>query len=133
MTQERQAIILVIEDDDYCRDLLDQILTMNGYIVKVAHNGLEGLDMLHRVRPDLILLDMKMPVMNGWEFSRRLRLEKNNTVPFVIVSAAEDIQTRAQETGANGWLEKPFELESLLTIVESHLKKALNGNDGTRE
>ncbi len=133
MTQERQAIILVIEDEDYCRDLLDQILTMNGYIVKVAQNGLEGLDMLHRVRPDLILLDMKMPVMNGWEFSRRLRLEKNNTVPFVIVSAAEDIQTRAEETGANGWLEKPFELESLLTIVESHLKKAFNGNDGTRE
>jgi CheY-like chemotaxis protein len=124
MTETQQPTILVVEDDDYCRDLLEQILTMNGYRVNAASNGLEGLEVLKTVKPDLILLDMKMPVMSGWEFSRHLKKEQSNIIPFIIVSAAEDIQMRAQETGADGWLEKPFELDSLLDIVSGFLKKA---------
>lgn len=123
MTETRQPIILVVEDDEYCRDLLEQILTMNGYRVQVAANGLEALNILGKTDPDLILLDMKMPVMNGWEFSRRLKEERDDTIPFIIVSAAEDIQMRAQETGANGWLEKPFELDELLTAVDNFVNK----------
>jgi len=123
MTDAQQPIILVVEDDDYCRDLLEQILTMNGYRVNAASNGQEGLEVLKTVKPDLILLDMKMPVMSGWEFSRHLKNERSNTIPFIIVSAAEDIQMRAQETGADGWLEKPFELDNLLDTVSGFLKK----------
>jgi urea transport system substrate-binding protein len=123
MTETRQPIILVVEDDEYCRDLLNQILTMNGYHVLVAANGLEALDTLQNVNPDLILLDMKMPVMSGWEFSRRLKEERDQTIPFIIVSAAEDIQMRAHETGANGWLEKPFELDDLLSVVGNFVNK----------
>lgn len=126
MTETRQPMILVVEDDEYCRDLLDQILTMNGYRVKAAANGQEALQMLKILDPDLILLDMKMPVMNGWEFSRRLKQERDDTIPFIIVSAAEDIRLRAQETGADGWLEKPFELDDLLTTVNSFVKKTVN-------
>jgi urea transport system substrate-binding protein len=125
MTEARQPIILVVEDDEYCRDLVEQILGMNGYLVQGAANGLEALRMLETTAPDLILLDMKMPVMNGWEFSRRLKEQRDRTIPFVIVSAAEDIQLRAQETGADGWLEKPFELTDLLNTVERNLKKTV--------
>ena len=118
MIEKRQPTILVVEDDEYCRDLLNQILTMHGYTVKAAANGLEGLQLLQSLNPDLILLDMKMPVMNGWEFSRRLKEERDHSIPFVIISAAEDIRLRAQETGADGWLEKPFEMHDLLSVVD---------------
>jgi CheY-like chemotaxis protein len=123
MNKTRQPTILVVEDDEYCRDLLEQILTMHGYTVKAAANGLEAWKLLQSMNPDLILLDMKMPVMNGWEFSRRLKAERDNTIPFVIISAAEDIRLRAQETGANGWLEKPFEMDDLLSVVDGFVKK----------
>jgi CheY-like chemotaxis protein len=125
MTVARQPIILVVEDDEFCRDLVEQILSMNGYLVKGAANGLEALHVLETMVPDLILLDMKMPVMSGWEFSRRLKEQRDRTIPFVIVSAAEDIRLRAQETGADGWLEKPFELDDLLQTVEMSLKKSV--------
>lgn len=127
MTEPRQPTILVVEDDEYCRDLLDQILTMHGYAVKAAANGLEAWKLLQSLNPDLILLDMKMPVMNGWEFSRRLKEERDQTIPFVIISAAEDIRLRAQETGADGWLEKPFEMNDLLSVVDGFVKKAVEG------
>lgn len=123
MNQKGQPTILVVEDDEYCRDLLDQILTMHGYSVKAAANGLEAWKLLQSLNPDLILLDMKMPVMNGWEFSRRLKAERDGTIPFVIISAAEDIRLRAQETGADGWLEKPFEMDDLLSVVDGFIKE----------
>ncbi|WP_141733701.1 response regulator transcription factor [Oligoflexus tunisiensis] len=123
MTKTRQPLILVVEDDDACRDLMEEILTMNGYAVRVACNGLEALKTLELEQPDLILLDVKMPVMNGWEFSRRMRAEQRPHVTTMIVSAAEDIQARAQEIGADNWLEKPFELENLLAKVELMLKR----------
>ena len=123
MNETRQPTILVVEDDEYCRDLLDQILTMHGYSVQAAANGLEGWKLLQSMNPDLILLDMKMPVMNGWEFSRRLKEQRDRAIPFVIISAAEDIRLRAQETGADGWLEKPFEMDDLLSVVDGFMKK----------
>jgi CheY-like chemotaxis protein len=123
MMEKQQFSILVVEDDDACRDLMEQILSMNGYAVHVACNGLEALNVLDARQPDLILLDMKMPVMNGWEFSRRVKAEQRPRVTTVVVSAAEDIQARAQEIGADDWLEKPFEFQDLLDKVEHMLAR----------
>jgi CheY-like chemotaxis protein len=121
MIMYQACTILVVEDDVLCRDILQQVLTLHNYAVKLARNGQEALDVLKTFTPDLILLDMKMPVMNGWEFSRQLIREKDHTIPFIVVSAAEDIEARAEETGANDWLPKPIDFGCLFEKLRKFL------------
>ena len=68
--------------------------------------------------PGVILLDMRMPVMNGWEFAREYHTRYGGeAAPIVVVTAAENARARAEEIGADGWLEKPFEIEDVLRMV----------------
>jgi CheY-like chemotaxis protein len=71
--------------------------------------------------PGVILLDMRMPGMNGWDFAREFRARHGRACPIVVVTAAENARARAEEIGAEGWLSKPFELEDVLATVERHL------------
>jgi CheY-like chemotaxis protein len=109
MTVGRRSI-LVVDDDADLRDLLETILTAKGFDVSCAANGREALDALDGRWHDLILLDMKMPVMDGWEFCRLLQLRGPHP-PIVVVTAAPDPAARAAEVCAQGWLGKPFEYE----------------------
>jgi CheY-like chemotaxis protein len=109
--------VLVIEDDPDMRGLLVLMLEEQGHIVRSAANGRAGLDAAHAVRPDVILLDMKMPVMDGWEFARRYRAGGGAPSPIVVMTAAEDPRKPAQDIGAAGWLGKPVELEDLFDTV----------------
>jgi CheY-like chemotaxis protein len=110
--------VLVIEDDPDMRGLLVLMLEDQGHHVLAASDGREGLEVAERLKPDLILLDMKMPVMDGWEFARRYRAEEDDPSPIVVMTAAEDPRTRAEEIGAAGWLGKPVELDVLYDTVK---------------
>lgn len=114
--------ILVVDDDEDLCTLVASVLEDEGYSVRTATNGAEA---LHEVKtnglPDLILLDMKMPVMDGWEFARRLRAEVDTLAPVIVLSAAENPAQRAREVAASGWLGKPFDLDALLDVVSRNL------------
>jgi two-component system, chemotaxis family, chemotaxis protein CheY len=108
--------ILVVDDDPDLREFLGLTLASMGFEVISAANGQEALDVVTRHTPDLILLDMKMPVMNGWEFCRALE-GRDACPPIVVLTAAPDPAARAAEVHAQGWLGKPFEYADLETIV----------------
>jgi DNA-binding response OmpR family regulator len=93
------------------------ILEFEGYSVVQAGNGAEGLALMEQVQPSLILLDMRMPVLDGWGFARRLR-ERGSGPPIVVMTAAQDARRWAQEIGAAGYVAKPFEVDDLLATVE---------------
>jgi CheY-like chemotaxis protein len=108
--------ILVVDDDPDLREFLRLMLTSMGFEVTSAANGQEALDDMEGHDPDLILLDMKMPVMNGWEFCRALE-GRDSRPPIVVLTAAPDPAGRAAEVHAAGWLGKPFEYADLEAIV----------------
>ena len=110
--------VLVIEDDPDMRGLLVLMLEEQGHTVRAAADGRAGLEAVQHERPDVILLDMKMPVMDGWEFARRYRMESGDPSPIVVMTAAEDPRKPAEEIGAAGWLGKPVELEVLFDTVK---------------
>ncbi|WP_409479676.1 response regulator [Pseudobdellovibrio sp. HCB154] len=111
--------IMVVEDESDIRSSLKEILELEGYDVLTAENGLEALNVLKAsAKPNLILLDMKMPVMNGWEFADQFRKTYNNSTPIVVVTAAADSEQRAKDIHATGWVSKPFELGVLLKKIK---------------
>ena len=110
--------ILVVDDDSAIRDVVSDILQMSDYRVKTATNGAEALDLVQADRPAAVLLDLMMPVMDGWEFLRRCRgLEYCSQVPVVVMSAAHDVATTADQLGAHGYLAKPFDMDDVLDVV----------------
>jgi DNA-binding response OmpR family regulator len=111
--------ILVVEDDTSILDLVVQILRAEGYPVVGAKNGVDGLAEVDRHPPSLILLDMRMPRMDGWEFAAALRA-RGVASPVVVMTAAEDAKRWADEVGADGYVVKPFEFLELLACVEKH-------------
>ena len=108
-----KRIVLVVEDDHLIRQVIAEALEEEGFQVVEAANGREALENLKTVRPALILLDLMMPVMNGWEF-RRAQLEDPAIadVPVVVLSALKDHTVDAEKS-----FTKPFDLEDLLDTV----------------
>jgi DNA-binding response OmpR family regulator len=113
--------VLVVEDDQDLSALLDLVLSDAGYAVRVAGDGRAALRRVEEEMPGVILLDMRMPVMNGWEFAREFRARHGRACPVVVVTAAENARLRAEEIGADGWLAKPFDLDEVLAMVERQL------------
>lgn len=109
--------VLVVDDDTSILDTVSAILSGEGYDVISAATGQEALEAVARKQPVLILLDMRMPVMDGWAVARALR-EEGITVPIVVMTAAESAKRWADEVGAEGYLAKPFGLDELLATVE---------------
>jgi len=109
--------VLVVDDDTSILDTVSSILSGEGYDVVSASSGQEALDAVARKVPPLILLDMRMPVMDGWAVARALR-GQGITVPIIVMTAAESARRWADEVGAEGYLAKPFGLDDLLATVE---------------
>ena len=109
--------VLVVDDDTSILDTVSAILSGEGYDVVSASSGQEALDAVARKQPVVILLDMRMPVMDGWAVARALR-SQGITVPIVVMTAAESAKRWADEVGAEGYLAKPFGLDDLLATVE---------------
>lgn len=119
MAEATAAPILVVEDDADIRATIAAILEMEGYAVELASNGEEAIKVVSHRRPSLVLLDMRMPVLDGWGFARVLR-ERGVRVPIIVMTAAQDAGRWAREIGAQGYIAKPFDLGDLLSQVEQH-------------
>jgi CheY-like chemotaxis protein len=109
--------ILVVDDDESIRAFVSVALTDEGYTVVTATNGVAALEAVRLQRPMVILLDMRMPVMDGWEFSRAYHTTPPPHAPIIVVTAARDAAGRAAQIQAEGYLAKPFELDDLLAMV----------------
>ncbi len=115
------ARILVIDDDADIRDAVTEVLSFEGFEVFAAAEGEQGLVRCRQLRPDLILLDLMMPGMNGWDFLRALRREEPIArTPVVVVSALG----RVPELQVAGFLPKPFGLDALVALVRSATHRA---------
>jgi CheY-like chemotaxis protein len=112
--------ILIVDDDDAIRELIEMALVDEGYEVALATNGQEALDKLGAARPRLILLDMAMPVMDGWAFAAAYRARPGPHAPIVVVTAAHEAAARAAQVAADDFIAKPFDLNRLLETVERH-------------
>jgi CheY-like chemotaxis protein len=110
--------VLVVDDDPDLRELMKLLLEGAGYGVETASGGKEALERVSLRLPSVVLLDMKMPGMNGWQFAEELRRVYERRVPIVVVTAAENARKTAAEIGAEGYLGKPFELDDVLSLVE---------------
>jgi CheY-like chemotaxis protein len=113
--------VLVVDDDLDLRGALELILEGEGYRVLTAANGEEALARLDREIPAVILLDMRMPIMDGWQFAREFRARLGWPCPVVVCTAAEDARRRAMEIEAEGYLEKPFDIDDVLEAIEEAL------------
>jgi CheY-like chemotaxis protein len=112
-----QRVVLVVDDDPDILQTLGLCLSTEGYRVLMAANGKEALDILDLERPSVILLDLMMPVMDGWQFVAELEQRGRRDVPLLILSADRSVQGHAQQLRASGHLAKPFDLEELLGKV----------------
>lgn len=120
--------ILVVEDDAAIRDLVSEVLRDDGYEVSEAANGAEALAYVGGHRPDLIVLDLMMPVMDGWAFVEECRrTNKCTEVPIVVTSASHDLPKTAERLrsyGVRTCLAKPFDVDGLLALVERYAPSA---------
>jgi two-component system chemotaxis response regulator CheY len=110
--------ILVVDDDEGIREFVQTVLSDEGYEVRTAWHGAAALELLEQVSPSVILLDMRMPVMDGWEFARQYRERPGPHAPIIVVTAARDADDRAAQIAADGVLPKPFRLHQLLELVD---------------
>jgi len=117
--------ILIVEDTNEQRDLVSMYLEMNGYHVEVANDGLQGLAQARKLKPDLILLDLGMPKMDGYQMIAELRSDDMlKDIPVVVISAwtAATHRDRARAAGADVFITKPFELGHILTTVQKYVQ-----------
>jgi len=116
--------LLIVEDDSSLVKALELYFSRSGYQVSIAENGLEGLQRLYSERPNIVILDIAMPKMDGWEVCRRIR--ELSDVPIVILTARvqEDERVKGLKLGADDYVIKPFSLKELEARVEAVLRRA---------
>jgi CheY-like chemotaxis protein len=112
-----RPLILVVDDDAAIRSFVAEALRDEGYLVTEAGDGRAALSAVDRDRPGLILLDMTMPVMDGWQFAAAYRRLPGPHAPIVCVTAAHRAAERAAQIMAEAALPKPFDLDGLLDLV----------------
>ncbi|MEI6044914.1 MAG: response regulator [Chloroflexota bacterium] len=116
-----EKYVLVVDDEEDIRDFLTMSLSDEGYEVITAPHGAAALQQARQRPPQLILLDMRMPVMDGWEFSRAYREAPLPHAPIIVLTAATDAAKFARQIQANGFLPKPFNLKELLKLVRQYM------------
>jgi two-component system chemotaxis response regulator CheY len=118
MTQRTDVRVLVVEDELPTQQVLAEILTDEGYVVDVASHGLQALERVRLALPDVVLLDLNMPVMDGWGFRRALRQMEGGDRPQIILLTADyNSREKAERIGARAYLTKPFDIDQLLTTI----------------
>jgi CheY-like chemotaxis protein len=121
------AKILLVEDNELNRDMLSRRLARKGYEVVLAEDGARGVAAAAAERPDLVLMDMSLPVLDGWEATRRLKADPGTRAIPVIALTAHAMSTdreKAKEAGCDDYDTKPVELERLLGKIERLLRAA---------
>jgi len=133
MAQEK-ANILVIDDDKLLARMVEDKLTAAGYAINISHDGQAGLRQMYAQRPDLIILDLMMPKMDGWTTCQRIREISN--VPIIMLTAQDRPQDiiRGLDEGADEYVTKPFEMDVLLARVRAVLRRVeLSSTEPQRE
>ena len=111
------ATVLVVDDDAAIRQFVEMALADQGYRVLTAEHGQAALQVLGSASPGLILLDMRMPVMDGWAFAKAYRRTSPPHAPIVVLTAARDAALYARQIEADAFLAKPFDLRDLMALV----------------
>ncbi len=126
MRKEGVTKILVIDDEPSLRDMLDDILTMEGFTVITAGDGEEGLKKIYGDQPDLIILDCSMPVLDGYEVLGRIRKDPalySKPVIMLTVLSGEFDEIRGLELGADDYITKPFRSAQLIARIKAVLER----------
>lgn len=116
--------ILIVEDEFYLTEMISSRLEFAGFQVSQAENGEDALNALEELVPDLILMDAMMPVLDGWETTRKIRENsrfKETPIVFLSARAKEEDQEKAFQAGANDYIVKPFEFDDVLLMIKKHL------------
>lgn len=118
----KEKTILICDDDESIIQVLDLILSNHGFTVISEQNSLNIFSRVERGQPDLILLDLWMPALNGEKIIRKLKSDPaTSSLPVILVSASLEAKNIADEAGADGFLAKPFQLQELIGVIESTL------------
>ena len=125
-TNGAEPLVLIVEDDFALRSLFREALDAEGFTTCIASNGVEGIELFEQINPDIILMDLMMPRMDGWQALERIR--RVSECPVIIVTGkgtTEDIIKGLLEAGADDYLVKPFGITELLARINAVLKRSI--------
>ena len=125
--------ILVVDDDTNICELLRLYLTKEGYQVTVANDGEEGLEKFNQVKPDMVLLDVMMPGMDGWQVLKAVR--KSSNIPIIMVTARDETfdKVLGLELGADDYITKPFDSKEMAARVKAVLRRTMGQTEEEEE
>ena len=116
--------VLVVEDDKNIAELLQMYLEKEGYAVTVALDGGQGLDKFRAIKPDLVLLDLMLPVMDGWAVCRAIRAESQTPIIMLTAKGETSDKVAGLKNGADDYITKPFEMKEVLARIEAVLRRS---------
>jgi len=116
--------VLVVEDDQNIRELLQMYLEKEGYAVTTADDGQQGLEKYRAIRPDLVLLDLMMPGLDGWAVCRAIRADSQTPIIMLTAKSETDDKVAGLKTGADDYITKPFEMKEVLARIEAVLRRS---------
>ena len=115
--------VLIVEDDRNIAELLQLYLEKEGYAVTVANDGGQGLAKFRSIKPDLVLLDVMMPVMDGWAVCKAIRAEDKTPIIMLTAKGETDDKVAGLKSGADDYVTKPFEMKEVLARIEAVLRR----------
>lgn len=118
-----KPLILVVDDEEEILEMLELRLKAKGYDVLSFHSAREALGLLDKKKPDLILLDLLMPEMDGWEFCKALRLKvAHQDTPVIVLTASQglDLEEKIAQAGVSAYLQKPYDDSVLLQMIQEY-------------
>ena len=115
--------VLIVEDDRNISELLQMYLEKEGYAVTTAYDGGQGLSKFRSIKPDLVLLDVMMPVMDGWSVCRAIRAESDKPIIMLTAKGETDDKVNGLRAGADDYITKPFEMREVLARIEAVLRR----------
>lgn len=128
---EMAKSILIVEDDNNIADLLRLYLEKEGYQATIAADGTQGIDLYRKLRPDLVLLDVMMPGVDGWGVLRAIRQDSQTPVIMLTAKGETTDKVSGLKQGADDYITKPFEMKEVLARIEAVLRRA--AGDGDKE
>ena len=125
--------VLIVEDDSNIAELLHLYLEKEGFETAVANDGGKGVELFHSFQPDLVLLDIMLPVMDGWAVCAKIR--ETSKVPIIMLTAKGETTDRVEglEMGADDYIVKPFEMKEVLARIHAVLRRTSPDGDGSAE